>query len=143
MVWANPLDMLPAGHRRAGSRVVRFGLVGLAGLLLDMAVLALTLGWAGPYWGRAISFGVVVIATWAVNRRVTFGDRRSRYSLPVELARYFLAMCAGGAVNMTVYVAVLSVLGTHGLLPFAALAAGSLAGMTINLTLAYYSVFRP
>ena len=126
-----------------GKRVLSFGLAGIAGLVTDAAVLALTIGWMGPYWGRALSFIAAVLCTWALNRRTTFRDRPSRYSLAGELGRYFAAMCLGGAVNYAVYAVLLNVLGSDGLAPFAALAVGSLAGMAINLTLAHYAVFRP
>jgi putative flippase GtrA len=129
--------------RRTGVRILSFGAVGVAGLVVDAGVLALTLGWIGPWWGRAVSFVAAVFTTWAFNRRTTFRDRPSRYPLPVELGRYFAAMCIGGSLNYAVYAAVLMLYGSAGLVPFAALAVGSLAGMAVNLTLAHYAVFRP
>lgn len=129
--------------KRAGERILSFGLAGIAGFAVDAGVLALAIGWAGPWWGRAASFTCAVLTTWALNRRTTFHDRPSRYSLAGELGRYFAAMCMGGATNYAVYAAALGVAGQGGLAPFAALAAGSLAGMAINLTLAHYAVFGP
>lgn len=128
---------------RAGGRILTFGLVGVAGFAVDAGLLALTIAWAGPYWGRAISFVAAILATWVLNRRITFRDRPSRHSLPGELGRYFAAMCIGGGVNYGVYVVLLSVIGSSGLAPFTALAVGSLSGMAVNLMLAHHIVFRP
>lgn len=137
--------MTTAGDRGSGvgSRVLGFGVAGTVGFAVDSAVLALLLGPLGPYWGRAVSFVAAVLTTWGLNRRITFRDRPSRYSPAAELGRYFAAMCVGGAVNYAVYAAILAALGSGGLAPFAALAAGSLAGMAVNLLLAHHTVFRP
>lgn len=129
--------------RRAGTRILSFGAVGVVGLLVDAGVLALSLGWLGPWWGRALSFLAAVLATWALNRSLTFRDRPSRYPLPLELGRYFAAMCIGGSLNYAVYAGVIMLYGSAGLIPFAALAVGSLAGMGVNMTLAHFAVFRP
>jgi putative flippase GtrA len=125
------------------TRTVRFGLVGTIGFLVDAGWLALLLGVAGPYWGRLGSFAIAVVVTWACNRSFTFADRRSGLSRGREFRRYFGAMLAGGAVNYGVYALVVLLLGGGGLVPFLALAAGSLAGMAVNLTLANFVVFRP
>lgn len=129
--------------RPTGRRIVSFGSVGVAGLVVDAAVLAFSIGWLGPWWGRAVSFVAAVLTTWLLNRRYTFRDRPSRYRLRSELPRYFAAMGVGGSVNYAVYAGVLALFGSAGLVPFAALALGSVAGMAINLTLAHYAVFRP
>jgi putative flippase GtrA len=127
----------------SGGRILTFGLVGVVGFVVDSALLAATIGFIGPYWGRAVSFVAAVLTTWAFNRNITFRDRPSRYSPGVELGRYFAAMCIGGAVNYAVYAALLGIVGAEGLAPFAALAVGSLAGMTVNLLLAHHTVFKP
>lgn len=125
------------------SRVMSFGLVGVVGFAVDAGVLALVMDALGPYWGRALSFVAAVLTTWALNRRITFADRPSRYSLVEEIGRYFAAMCVGGAVNYAVYASAIVLFGTAGLGPYFGLAAGSLAGMAVNLTLAQIAVFRP
>ena len=124
------------------SRIVLFGLVGVAGFAVDAGVLAVVMEALGAYWGRALSFSLAVLATWALNRRTTFADRPSGLSLLEEIARYFAAMCAGGAVNYAVYASAVAIFGADGVGPFAGLAAGSLAGMAVNLTLAQVAVFR-
>jgi putative flippase GtrA len=100
------------------------------------------LGIAGPYWGRLGSFSIAVVVTWACNRGFTFADRKSGLPRGREFQRYFVAMLAGGAVNYGTYALIVLVFGGSGWMPFLALAAGSLAGMAINLTLANLVVFR-
>lgn len=132
----------PAGLA-PGNRILMFGLVGSVGFVVDAGVLALLIGGIGPWWGRCLSFPAAVVTTWLLNRRLTFADRPSRHSRHGEFGRYFLVMCIGGAVNYGVYGLVLALLGPAGLFPYLGLAAGSLAGMGVNLTLAHYAVFRP
>lgn len=123
-------------------RVYRFALAGAAGFVVDASVLFFTLGWLGPYFGRALSFLVAVAATWMINRRYAFADRASGTGLIAEFLTYFMAMLAGGAVNVGVYAAIIGAFGASGFMPFAGVAAGSLAGMAVNLGLARWMVFR-
>lgn len=134
-----------AGSRPRGlaGRILSFGLVGVVGFFVDAAVLALFIGGLGPYGGRAVSFAAAVLTTWALNRSTTFRDRAGGLPLAVELGRYALAMCLGGAVNYGVYAGLVGAFGAEGLVPFAALGAGSLSGMCVNLLAAHYAVFRP
>ena len=126
----------------AAARALRFGLVGVVGFVVDATVLALLIGMIGPYWGRAVSFLCAVVATWVLNRRFTFRDRRSGYGLLPEFARYFAVMLGGGALNSVVYALLLQVTGHDGAWPYVAVAAGSLSGMALNLFLARFAVFR-
>jgi putative flippase GtrA len=123
-------------------RVYRFALAGVAGFAVDAAVLFLTLGILGPYLGRALSFLAAVAATWAINRRYAFADRASGNSLAVEFLSYLTAMLAGGLVNLGTYALIVGTLGSSGVILFAGVAAGSLAGMVVNLILARFLVFR-
>lgn len=124
-------------------RTLRFGLVGIVGFLVDAGVLWMLIGPLGPYWGRLVSFPAAVVATWLLNRSYTFADRQSRHSLPGEFGRYFVSMLAGGAVNYGTYGGLVHLFGSEGAMPYLALAAGSLAGMAVNLALASLVVFRP
>lgn len=128
--------------RAVAHRSLRFAVVGVAGFFVDAGMLALTIGFAGPWWGRGLSFIAAVFATWTLNRGYTFADRQSGLSRWHELGRYALAMLGGGAVNYALYGLIISGMGHTGLWPYAAVAIGSLCGMMINLTLARYAVYR-
>ena len=57
---------------------LRFSAVGVAGFLVDTAVLYLGLAAGlGPYVGRAISYVCASTTTWYLNRRFTFHARKS------------------------------------------------------------------
>jgi putative flippase GtrA len=124
------------------TRTLRFGLVGVIGFLVDAGWLALLIGVAGPYRGRVVSFSIAVLVTWVCNRSFTFADRRSGLTRGREFGRYFAAMLGGGVVNYGTYALIVFFFGSGDWIPFIGLAAGSLAGMVINLTLANLVVFR-
>ncbi|MES2347822.1 MAG: GtrA family protein [Pseudomonadota bacterium] len=125
---------------KAASQLLRFGVAGVLGLLVDTAVLygALALG-AGPYGGRLLSFLAAVWTTWQFNRRYTFAAGGPAWR---EWWRYLSAMGAGALLNLGVYAAVMRGLPPAAWLPFAAVCAGSLAGMGVNFLSAKYLVFR-
>lgn len=141
--------MLPGDSRRAAARsVVKIGreflsfvVVGALGFGVDLGVLYLvapTLGW---YGGRVVSFIAAATATWALNRRYTFADRRSGASIAREYLRYLLTMLAGALVNYVAYVLTLHWLGGP-LAPALGVALGSGAGLVVNFLTARHLVFR-
>jgi len=131
--------------RKLSQQAWRFALAGVAGLAADAAVLyllmALGLGWAPA---RLLSFLAAVWVTWQINRRYTFHP--AGLSLWQEWWRYLLAMAGGGVCNYAVYSLAMLFLGPYmplppAWLPLCAVAAGSLAGMTLNFISAKFLVF--
>lgn len=122
--------------------VLRFGVAGVAGLVADVAVLyaVLALG-LGPFAGRAVSFLCAVWVTFTLNRRFTFRSGAAA-DIWVEWWRYLAAMLLGGAVNYGVYTAVILLLPRTSILPFLAVAAGSVGGMGVNFVSAKFFAFR-
>lgn len=121
-----------------------FGLVGVAGLVVDSAILMALHEALGPYVARLFSFVAAVATTWALNRRFTFAHRTSGQSLGQEFTRYFLAMLGGGAVNYLTFAVLVASLDLVARWPVLGVVAGSLAGMGVNFTLARVFVFaRP
>jgi putative flippase GtrA len=120
----------------------RFGLVGVAGFVVDVSVLYLglkVLG-VGPYVGRGISYLAAATSTWYLNRRITFADRRSA-SVGREWLKFVLLNGAGGVLNYVTYTASLHYLGSAGAMPALGVALGSLAGMLVNFTVSRQFVF--
>lgn len=127
-------------------QLLRFALVGVAGLVVDLLVLYAALA-AGADWygGRALSFLCAVFATWQINRRFTFQAGASDTSLWREWWRYLLAMSGGGALNYGTYsllVYLASDLLAPQLLVLVGVCAGSLVGMSANFIGARYFVFK-
>ena len=126
-------------------QLLRFGVVGVLGLLVDVAVLYLGL-WLGLgyYAGRMLSFLCAVWVTWRCNRRYTFIRAHGAGSPSPwrEWCRYLAAMALGGGVNFAAYSAALLVLPPGAWLGAAAVAIGSLAGMSVNFISAKFFVFK-
>lgn len=127
---------------RTLDQMVRFAVGGIVGYVVDAGVLMIAAPWAGPYAGRLLSFAVAVISTWLFNRFVTFHQQRGNLSVLHELARYFAVCLGGGSVNLVAYSLVVYLFNLTGSWLLLAVAAGSLAGMTINFTLSRRFVFR-
>jgi putative flippase GtrA len=131
--------------RRLARQLLRFGVVGVLGLLVDVAVLYLGL-WLGLGYhaGRVLSFLCAVWVTWRCNRRYTFHRNHGAgpQSAWGEWWHYLAAMAVGGGVNFAAYSAALLVLPPAPWLGAAAVAVGSLAGMSVNFISAKFFVFK-
>lgn len=119
-----------------------FGVVGVAGFVVDTIVLYALRDVMGLYAGRVLSFLAAAFTTWVLNRSFTFRDRRSGTSRRSEFAIYLILMLGGGAVNYGVYAAMITRYEYVGVHPVIGIAVGSLAGMTINLLSSRFLVFR-
>ncbi len=119
-----------------------FSVIGVLGFLVDSSVLYLGLELGlGLRWGRVVSYFAAVTATWALNRHFTFGASRRR---PViEWARFATTQLAGAAVNLGTYFALVGASGLVARFPVLGVAAGSLAGLAVNFTVARAFVFGP
>lgn len=120
------------------AELLRFAAAGVAGLVVDVAVLYLALAAGlGFYAGRAVSFLSAVFVTWRINRVYTFRGAAG-VSVWREWWSYLGMMLGGGAINYAVYTAAMLLGGwllprpLSPLLPMAGVAAGSVAGMAVN-----------
>ena len=123
-------------------QIILFSLAGTIGFLADVFFLYLIKQDFGLYFGRAFSFSVSTILTWAINRTFTYVGRSSALVLHKEFISYFLLMLIGGLVNYLVYVGCIVFSATAHKLPFIAVALGCIAGMAINFYTSKYLVFK-
>ncbi len=126
---------------------LRFAIVGALGFAVDVAVLALAievLG-LGPWVGRAISFAVTVTFTWAMNRQLTFSDRKAHGAAGAarEWARFVAANAIGLCVNYAVYAALVAWGPQILAIPYVAAGCGSVAGLFFNYAASSRLVFKP
>lgn len=137
-VWAARLG--PARFRLA-VELLRFGVVGVAGFVVDAATLtaAIALG-LGPWFGRVLSYLAAATTTYALNRAWTFrGAARGR---PVRQWALFLAVnLVGFAFNYGTYATLLASVPLVAAHPVLGVAAGSLAGLVGNFVLSRRFVF--
>lgn len=136
---------LPQRFKRAwNTQFIRFAVVGTAAFVVDSAVLYFAL-WAGLglYSGRVVSYLVAATFTWYGNRRLTFATHaRGVSAATVEWLRFLLTNLVGGAVNYVVYAVMVSHLEIVRAFPILGVAAGSIAGLSVNFTLSKWLVFR-
>jgi putative flippase GtrA len=123
------------------TQFLRFGVVGVAGFLMDSAVLLgmLALG-AGPYAGRVASYLAAASLTFALNRAWTF---RSAARAPVaqQWGRFVALNLLGFIANYGTYAAALAASPLVAAHPVLGVAAGSIAGMFINFIVSRRFVF--
>lgn len=121
-------------------RLARFGVVGVVGFLVDGGLLQLLVasGLCGPIVARLVSFPSAVLATWYLNRRITFSDRGPALR---SLLRYVLVSSLGTTLNFAVYSALVlgsAAMSARPLIPFAIASAGA---MVFNYLGARYFAF--
>ena len=137
-VWAARLG--PA-RARVAVELLRFGLVGVAGFVVDAGVLtaAIALG-LGPWFGRVLSYLAAATTTFALNRAWTF--RVTTTARPIHQWALFLAVnLVGFAFNYGAYAALLAWVPLVAAYPVLGVAAGSLAGLVGNFVLSRRFVF--
>ncbi|NVM75099.1 putative flippase GtrA [Duganella sp. SG902] len=123
--------------------VALFALAGIGGLGVDTLVCYAGLALGLPFYlARLVSFLCAVYFTWQVNRRWTFAAETVAPATWMEWWRYLGAMLGGGAVNYLVSAVAVHLLPAWPLTPLLAVAAGSLAGMSLNFISAKLLVFK-
>jgi putative flippase GtrA len=126
------------------SRILRFGIVGAAGYVVNAAALWLVLHLLplDKYTSYVPAFLVAVTFTWWGNRVLTFHEHAARENLLVEWARFVAANLIGFFANWALYSALVA-FAPHPLNNvFVAQIAGTLFGMIFNFTLSKRFVFR-
>ena len=125
-----PPRTAPDRRTRPGDRARRlaaFSVAGVAGFVVDAGVLAAGMALGLPAWiARVPSFLSAVVATWSINRRITF--RTEAAPSLREFATYLAAMSVGLAANLAGFYAAL-IAGVPALL---ALLPATAAGMVAN-----------
>ena len=127
----------------AAKQLLSFSVVGAFGFLVDAGTLYLAMGLLGTglYAGRLVSYLVAATATWALNRRYTFRDQRSPNRI-AEWGRFLAANAVGGLVNYGTYALLVTVYPIVAAHPVLGVAAGSIAGLTVNFLLSRHAVFK-
>ena len=124
------------------AELLRFGVVGTVGFLVDTLTLylALALG-AGLYGGRVLSYLTAASANWILNRAWTF--RQADRSQPGRQWLLFLLVnLLGFALNYGTYALLVRHWPMAAAYPVIAVAAGSIAGLTGNFVLSRRFVFK-
>ena len=132
-----------ADRERLPVEILRFGVVGVAGFVVDAGVLTLgLLAGTGLWAGRVLSYVVAATVTFLLNRAWTFrGAERSR-PMAQDWGLFLLVNLAGFACNYGTYAALIAGVPLMRDHPVLAVAVGALAGMVGNFVLSRKYVFR-
>ena len=137
----------PARHIATEARLrlmvqfAMFGTVGTLGFIVDTAVVYALRGSLGLYWSGLASYFVAATCTWTCNRLWTF---RGIGSGPAhrQWMRFLVANSLGFALNRGAYMLLVTFVALCAREPVLATAAGAVAGMFVNFSLARTVVFR-
>ncbi len=132
MIVSRALEALPPT-----ARLLRFGIVGGIGFVVDASMLAVfhhVLG-VNPFAARLFSIVLAALATWRLNRSVTFEP--SDHGQVKEGFRYYCVVIASAGINYGIYSAIL--LSIDGFSPILATVAAT--GCTMIFSYVGYSQF--
>ena len=124
------------------AQFLQFGVAGVAGFLVDTAVVYALRAQAGLYVAGAAAYVAAVTATWWINRIWTFQDVVSSHRMHHQWARYAVANIPGLILNLGTYFLLVAASPVCAAYPVLAVAAGAIAGMFANFTLSRALVFR-
>jgi putative flippase GtrA len=125
--------------------LLRFGLTGALGFIVDASVLHLlvTLWDANVYVARGCSFTCAATTTWLVNRIFTFSATpKSPQGLFAEWTAYFVASLGGGCLNYAAFAIAVRLSPLIHQFPSIGVAIGTAVGMTFNFVAYARYVFR-
>jgi putative flippase GtrA len=124
-------------------RVLRFGLVGVAGALVHMGAFWLMqrLMGLGNSTGWLVAFFLAATSTWAMNRTFTFQDRANAEQT-TEWLRYLAIAGGGAAAHFGVFYLATRFIQLFAHYPALAIIPGSLASFVVTYTGASLLVFR-
>ena len=116
--------------RSESTGFARFCAIGAFGFAVDACLLMALTNWANldPFSARLIAILIAITATWGLHRRITF--RSTDPKRLAEWSRFAAVNGAGGALNYSVYSAIL--LALPGTAPLFALAVGSAVALSAN-----------
>jgi len=123
------------------AQFVKFGFVGLTGLVIDTVTVYALRGSCGLYGAGLIAYVVAASINWLLNRVWTF---RGQGSGPAhrQWGRFMLTNLAGFALNRGTYALMVTFVAAAARQPVIATSAGAVAGMFVNFHLSRKVVFR-
>ncbi len=125
------------------SRFLRFAMVGVVGFAVDAGVLQALVslaGW-GPIGARAVAIPVAVLATWLLNRTITFAQAQAGPVL-ASLVRYAAVSAVGASVNFIVYSALVFASQAMAAMPIVPLGIASIVALIVNYLGSKHFAFR-
>ena len=120
----------------------RFGTVGVAGAVVDIATVYAAMATLGLYLSGLLAYFAAVTTTWALNRAWTFAGRGSGGSLLRQWLLFVAANGVGFVLNRGTFFVLVTWAPVCAQHPVIAILAGVGAGMFANFNLSRSVVFR-
>jgi putative flippase GtrA len=133
---------IPANTITLLAQFLQFGVVGVIGFVVDTAVVYALRAPTNLYVAGVVAYLVAVTTTWWVNRIWTFQGISNIGPMHRQWVRYAVANIPGLLLNLGTYFALVSGSQLCADYPVLAVAAGAVAGMFANFSLARALVFR-
>ncbi len=135
------LRAIPVRHHILAGQMLRFGVVGVFGFLVDTAIVYLLRASVGLYWAGLVSFLIAATANWGLHRVWTFrglgtGPRHRQW------AKFLAANFLGFLLNRGAYAGLVTFSALCAANPVLATGGGAVAGMAVNFLLSRHLVFR-
>lgn len=123
------------------AQFVKFGVVGLTGLVIDTAAVYALRGSLGLYGAGVVAYVIVASGNWVLNRIWTF---RGEGGGPAhhQWGRFMAVNLVGFVLNRGTYALLVTFLAVAARQPAIATSAGAIAGMFVNFYLSRRVVFR-
>jgi putative flippase GtrA len=132
---------LSPAQRTVAAQFLRFGAVGVFGFVVDTAVVYAARHWLGLLGAGVLSFFVAASANWFLNRVWTFrGQHAGR--MHHQWIRFIGCNLIGFVLNRGTFAILISLFPICVHYPVLAVAAGSIAGLSVNFTLSRRVVYR-
>jgi putative flippase GtrA len=128
-------------HQQLASQFLRFGAVGMIGLVVDTAVVYGLRGMFGLYGAGILAYFVAASGNWLLNRIWTF---RGHGTGPMhrQWAAFVITNLVGFVLNRGTFVLLVTFMAAAAAQPVIATSAGAVAGMFVNFGLSRRFVFR-
>lgn len=136
-----PWRRLSASQQIMAAEFMRFGMVGVAGFVVDTATVYASRAELGLYGAGLLAYLCAASVTWAFNRIWTFRHRRHQPAHR-QWAMFMLVNLGGFVLNRGTYALMVTFSAAAASQPVIAVAAGAGAGMFINFGLSRRLVFR-
>jgi putative flippase GtrA len=137
------MSVFTTGRFPLVGEILRFGIVGVVGFVVDAGVLTLGLrAGTGPWLGRVLSYVVAATITFSLNRAWTFRTADRSRPMMRDWSMFLIINLVGFLCNFGTYAALIATVPLVRELPVLGVAAGSLAGMAGNFLLSRRFVFR-
>jgi putative flippase GtrA len=119
-----------------------FGMVGLAGFVVDTGTVYALRRSVGLYVAGLAAYFTAATFTWFCNRLWTFRHTSRSDPWHVQWRRFLAANLGGFVINRGVYAILVTFVDVAAREPVIAVFAGAVAGMTLNFNLSRKMVFR-